>query len=181
MEHEVLCDNDWLSLMIMKDESQGVSGYVYSHEKFCNGTKVALLPYRQVEGTIEYLIRDEVTPCWGMNHQKSSTTGSVEDGHTPTEMAAIELHEEAGYEVPAESLRPLGTCRGTKHTDNIYHLYTTDLSGVERGEASGDGSTLEQNASCRWTQDLTEITFASDPLLAMLYMRLDHYLRHQNG
>lgn len=170
-QHTTLHHNDWLSLIKMTDPDNGVGGYVYSHETRCNGQIVAILPYRENEdGWREYLVRSEITPCWGMAPSISSITGGVEDDQTPADNALQELAEEGGYTIRPDQLISLGTCRATKSTDSTYHLFTADVTGMVRGDASGDGSELEAKAHCYWTTDPCKD--AVDPFLYVLYVRI---------
>ena len=129
----VLYDNQWVQL---KDRD----GYIFSHEVRCNGSIVLILPYRRVgvDGW-EFLVRDEVTPCWDSEPTRSAMTGGIEDTD-PGEDAIRELEEEAGYSATREELHFLGKCRASKSSDTYYYLYTIDLAGKTPGAALGDGS-----------------------------------------
>jgi len=130
----VLFDTEWLQL-------KEVDGYVYSHEIRCNGSIVVVLPYRRVgKDAWEFLLRDEVTPCWGGDKPtRSAITGGVENGE-PLEDAVRELKEEAGYTIAPDKFEFLGKCRGTKSSDTYYFLYAVDLAGQTPTKALGDGS-----------------------------------------
>jgi intein/homing endonuclease len=78
--HETLHANPWLSLKVMRKPDVGVNGYVYSHETRCQGRIVAILPYRDSGGTREYLVKSEMTPCWGLDQVLSAITGGYEGG-----------------------------------------------------------------------------------------------------
>lgn len=178
MERTLLHENEWLSLWKMRDPDQGVHGYIYSHESRCQGQIVAILPYRLTpSGQYEFYIRYEVTPPWGMEPAASSITGGVEHAMTPMEAAREELWEEAGYQASAKMIESLGTCRGVKSSDTEYYLYAVDLTEHKQsGEATGDGSALEAQATMKWQASVLQ---GEDPLLGMLFTRwlYDHLPR----
>lgn len=165
----ILYRTPFVSLRRIVDPARGVDGYDYLHEDRCGGRVVAILPFRRGDAGLELLLRREVTPCWGPEPAFSSITGGVDPGESPVASAARELGEEAGFFVSAEGLLPLGTCRGTKSCDTVYHLFSVDLTGREAAPAEGDGSRLEAEASCVWSQD---VSVAEDPLVGMLFLRL---------
>lgn len=169
MTVDIIASTPWLSLRVMRDPAAGVDGYVYSHEDRCDGSIVAVLPYRIEAGRPEVLLRREVTPAWSMYPAISAITGGVEKDDTPLSCVIRELEEEAGYEVGPNEVRSLGTCRGTKSTDTTYHLFTADLSFKRRAEARGDGSRLEALAECFWSNAPTS---AVDPMVAACFVRL---------
>jgi len=168
MEKVTLFDNPWLTLNKVVDPENGVNGYVYSHEKRCNGKIVSILPYRKKDGKYEYLLRKEITPCWSMDYRISSITGGVEKDD-PIETAIHEIKEEAGYSVEIKELISLGICRGTKSSDTEYHLFGVDLTDKIKGEATGDGSELEKNASCFWSDSFVDV---EDPLVFTAWYKL---------
>ena len=169
MKVKVLEKTDWVSLRRMIDPENGVHGYDYLHEDRCGGKIVSILPYRWVDihdRKKEYLLRNEVTPCWGMKPVISSITGGVEN-NDPRETAVHEMAEEAGYEIDKSDLVLLDKVRGTKSSDTMYFIYTIDLTGKEKTlDASGDGSELEAKAECFWSD---EIGGAVDPLVYVAY------------
>jgi hypothetical protein len=174
MEVKTLCDNEWLSLKEMKDPDNGVNGYVYSHETRCKGHIISILPYRQAVGGVEFLLRSEVTPCWGMEECVSSITGGLEENVEDTVL--MELKEEGGYSVSKKDLINLGTCFGTKSSDTVYHLFSVDLTDREMGDASGDGSELEAKAHCFWANRDELVTRGVDPILYISLARLERAL-----
>jgi len=170
---ETLYENEWVSLKRAVDPAKGIKGYVFSHEKRCNGEIIAILPYRyseDAEDGVQFLLRKEVTPCWSMKQEISSLTGGMEPQLLHSALATKELWEEAGYAIHVDKLVSLGTCRGTKSCDTVYHLFTVDLSEVKRtGKGEGDGSELEKKAHCYWTDNIDE---AVDPMVYVMYHRM---------
>lgn len=173
MDTEILYENEWVDLRVMREPESGVNGYVFSHERRCDGNIVAVLPFNPEEGT--YWLREEVTPCWGMAPSLSALTGGVESGDTPETCAIEELREEAGILALPKHLISLGTCRGTKSTDTIYHLFAVDVThATGRMAIMGDGSCLESLARMVVVHD---IAGAVDPLAYVLHYRLNRTRR----
>jgi len=173
---KTLCENKWISLKEINIPEMGINGYVFSHETRCNGKIVAILPYRiNDKNELEYLIRYEVTPCWGLKQEISSITGGVEEDD-PIHTAVEEMYQEAGYEILPQELIGLGTSHASKSSDTIYYLFSVDLTGKEKiGEAKGDGSNLEQMAECKWAPPKV-ISLSKDPQLYVLSRRLEDTL-----
>lgn len=164
----------WLSLKRIVSPKHGISGYDYSHETRCQGRIVALLPFRYSHFKVEYLLRSEITPCWGLHHQLSAITGAWE-GKDPKDDAVRELLEEAGYSVTTDDLVSLGKSYASKSADTVYDLYSVNLTGLTSGIATGDGSTLEDNATTQWVSGI-DIGDIMDPQVSVMYVRLIEYL-----
>lgn len=171
-----LKENDWLSLRSVVSPLDGITGYVYSHETRCKGKILAVLGvrYDPEVGEREYLIREEVTPCWGLKPELSALTGGWE-GVDIIADAVKELEEEAGYKVDRSSLKTLGTCFGTKSTDTTFYLYTVDLSGLERGEALGDGSKQDSEGEAHWMTYGEVLTTVQDPIVLTMIARYNYF------
>lgn len=161
--------NKWLQIRNAVWSERGVEGYFFSHEASCDGEKVAVMPFRRGVSGTEYMVRNEVTPCWGWESQFSSLTGGVEKGN-PVATAVMEIKEEAGYDVDPGELIDLGTCWGTKSTDTTYYLYGADVTGLEQGEAAGDGSTLDAEGTVAFKS--YPVAVSKDPIVAKLYCEL---------
>lgn len=171
MKDKRIGGNEWLELRTIENSSKGVDGYTYYREVRCKGKIVSVLPFKHLNnGSIEYLLRNEVTPCWGMEPQLSSFTGGVEKDD-PREDAVRELYEEAGFTVEDTALIDLGTCRGPKCGDTVYYLYAIDVTGLTAEKAKGDGSELEAAATNVWRLQIE----AQDPLVYALSMRLTQF------
>ena len=169
MKDIILYKTEWLSLRKLVDKPNGVNGYIYSHEDRCNGKIISILPFRYKNNQIEFLLRKEITPPWGMESKISSITGGVENNKIiPTVIE--EMKEEAGYEISQDDLIYLGTFRGTKSSDTLYYLYSVDLTNKNKTlDASGDGSELEKLAECYWD---TTIENAVDPFVYVAHYHL---------
>lgn len=173
-----LVENPWAELHLMRFKDKGTHGYVYLHDSCCDGVKVVVLPYRKNGEEIEYMLRSEVTPCWHPTEQKiSSITGGYEKSkHDDVIHTAIEeLEEEAGYVAERGEIISLGQTYGQKASDTIYHIFAVDVTGKEQVDAKGDGSELEAQAHCYWT-DENEIDKAVDPFVYVAHRKLQKYL-----
>jgi 8-oxo-dGTP pyrophosphatase MutT (NUDIX family) len=169
---EVLCDNEWLALLIIRGPEAGIDGYVYSHETRCKGRVIAVLPYADRPEGRRYLVKSEVTPCWSLEPRLSAVTGGYE-GRAPEDDAVREMLEETGYAIDREDLIPLGESFASKSSDTVYSLYGVDLTGREPGEALGDGSRLEAEATTAWLTS-TELANLGDPQVSVMFLRLAH-------
>lgn len=170
---DVLAEDKWLSLRSMKVPELGITGYTYTHNPHCHGHAVAVLPF--INGgydEMQVLLREEIVPPWGLAPTRCAITGAWDHtGETYHATAARELYEEGGFSVEPEKLIPLGTCRGTKATDIVIHLYAADVTGMTALDTlPGDGSSLEQIASTYWC-DVKEAGQSQDPLIGVMLMR----------
>lgn len=170
MAIETLYENQWLSLMKVVDPEKGVNGYIFSHETRCQGIIIAVLPFRRVGTHFEYLVKSEVTPCWGMDPVRSALTGGYE-GESTVKDAQRELEEESGFTMPTDAFIPLGESYASKSSDTRYALYAIDLTGVDAGEAKGDGTALEASAESHWLRE-DELFKVDDPQVHVMYNRL---------
>ena len=171
---ETLHDNPWLSLRVVRAPERGINGYAYSHETRCQGRIVAVLPHRIHNGRRQYLVRVEVTPCWGLNPQQSAITGAYEGGDI-TDDAVRELAEEAGYDITRDDLVRLGESWASKSADTVYSLFSVDLTGMTPGEAAGDGSRFEAEGTTVWL-DEDAISGVRDPQVGLMWARLREVL-----
>lgn len=190
---QTLHKTSWVALRRISHPKYG--DYDFLHEVACDGLKVVVLPFRAVSISpcehcdnggdprechvshfvVQLLMRDELTPCWNIEHRElSSITGGWESGDdNMCQATAIrELSEEGGYCITKDQLMFLGTAYGTKSTDTLYYIYAVDLTDVTpANEGIGDGSALEAAASCRWIVD-EEILSSPDPHAYVAYNRL---------
>jgi ADP-ribose pyrophosphatase YjhB (NUDIX family) len=173
-ETVTLHENEWLSLRLVRDPSRGVGGYVYSHETRRQGRTVAILPFRNSGLGREYLVKSEVTPCWGFDQVMSAITGEYEGGDIADD-AVREMLEETGYAINHGELIPLGESYASKSSDTIYTLYSVDLTGRTAGEAIGDGTRLEAESQALWIPRAT-VAEILDPQVSVMLVRLDDLL-----
>lgn len=173
IKDEVIFDNDWITLN-KKTMPHSTTGYIYSHEKRCDGKIVAVLLYKRTgKDGWQFGVRNEVVPCWNENKSLCSLTGGIEKDQTPEECAIMEIKEEAGYDVTKEELENLGTCVGTKSTDTTYYLFACDVGNKEVGKATGDGAYYDDDGDIKWMYyDKTKI---NDPILCTMILRFGYY------
>jgi 8-oxo-dGTP pyrophosphatase MutT (NUDIX family) len=167
---ETLCDNEWLSLRVVREPDLGVNGYVYSHETRCQGRIVAVLPYADFPEGRRYLIKSEMTPCWSLEQVLSAITGGYE-GADIIDDAVREMLEETGYDIDRGELIPLGESYASKSADTVYTLFSVDLTGKEQGEARGDGSRVEAESAAVWLT-ARHLSTIRDPQVSVMYVRL---------
>lgn len=168
-----LHEDPWVSLRQVVAPDLGVNGYTYSHETRCAGRIVAVLPYRRwpTGGGMEYLVKSEMTPCWGFEQVLSAITGGYEGGDIEND-AVREMLEETGYAIERAELITLGESFASKSSDTRYSLFSVDLSGREPGEATGDGSRIEAESAAVWVDEKC-LARLEDPQLAVMWMRLE--------
>lgn len=194
MVEETLFQNEWVSLKKIVEPKKGVQGYVYSHETRCLGIIISVLPFRRIKTAksfglpaYEFLLREELTPCWSMDKKIRSTITGGFEGHledlsliaSTKNDAQRELKEEAGYSVDLKDFIFLGNCYASKSSDTVYALFGVDLTDVASEKAEGDGSLLEKQATTVWCKK-EDILICKDPLASVLYLRLYDYLLEHN-
>jgi len=165
---------------VLKYKGEYVSVYVrdgwyeFMHDR--TGKIVGLLvftrlPNRDIEKILGRYEYDHVT---GTKSVLTSITGGVEEDQTPEECAVVEMHEEAGFDVAAEDLIPLGTFQPSKAEDTIVHLYAYDATDVEymrRPESISDGTKGEEGARCEWVA-FEDCINANSPVFHVAILRL---------
>ncbi len=147
------------------------------HESRCEGTIVAVLPYRKQHSTshLEYLARVEVCPAHSREFELCSITGGKEPELSVEATACLELAEEAGYHIEQNELLSLGIVQPSKASDTKAYLFAADISGKKQSQAGTDGSYFEQGASVKWV-DYDQALTIEDPLLLSALARLHERL-----
>jgi len=165
---ETLYHNDWLSLKQITNGKR--KPYIFSHETRCKGIIISILPYKIVNDQLQFLLRNEITPCWSQESMLCSITGGYEGGD-PRETAILELKEEAGYVVELKHIISLSTCFGTKSSDTVYYLYSINLTNYEQRQPVN-----KSGAYSAWF-DESILSSIKDPFVAMTYLRLKKFLK----
>lgn len=156
------------------------NGYFFFHETRCNGSIVALLPFRiTVHENFEFLARLEVCPAHGQEAELCSITGGLEEDSTIEHTAQSELWEEAGYQVSIDDLINLGQVHPSKSSDTVAHLFAIDVTTKVQSTAPGDQSRFEQNSTVQWV-DYNQGISIQDPLFVTALIRLSDRL-HRKG
>jgi 8-oxo-dGTP pyrophosphatase MutT (NUDIX family) len=168
MTDRILYANPWLSLRAIEGNASPAGGsYVYSQETRCRGRIVAVLPFRRDRDPAvqtQFLLREEITPCWSLEPVLGAVTGGWEGGDIADD-AVRELHEETGYVVDKDQLIELGTSYASKSSDTVYSLFAVDLSGLEPQEQLDDfGRGVWANCD--------ELSEVRDPQVSVMYTRL---------
>jgi len=165
-----LYNTEWMSLMSSDD------GFIYGHmNKQQDGHGVAVLVYRTDEqGKITHMLgRYERNPAHGDGLVITSITGGIDHGMAADEAVEQELLEEAGIDLKRErgwTMQDLGTCVPSKFLDHVYHLYAINATGMNLGEAPGDGTDGERDAYCKWEYPHV-VLGCKCPLVALMAMR----------
>lgn len=160
---KILYSGKWLSII----ERDG--WYVFSQETNSKGVVYILIVDREEEKPI--LGRFEICPAHKDETQTlTSITGGINIKREPIKVAVEEIYEEAGYRVSPEQLVSLGKVNLTKSSDTIGHLYVVDVTGLERGEAPGDGSFGEIDSYCDWIS-ISEAIWCKCPVFSTLLLR----------
>lgn len=123
-------------------------GYIYPYTK---NDAVIILPYDKdpVYDELESIfIREEVLPTFNNTKHYCTVAGFMNPNESPFEAFKRELKEETGFDVKDEkriqTLRPMFVAKGVNHT--VYPFFV-NVTGLERGEAKGDGSKWEEMAT----------------------------------
>jgi len=163
-EDQVLGGDEWLQLRRTPD------GYTYMHELRCNGQIVAILVVRHDDAELPILGRFERCPSHHDGFALCAVTGGMEKEQLPSDTALMEIAEETGYNVDKDSLIDLGSVRPSKGADTTAHLFAVDVTGLDRGEIEGDGSSGEDGAYVEWIS-VKDAIQCKDPLLATMIAR----------
>jgi 8-oxo-dGTP pyrophosphatase MutT (NUDIX family) len=164
---KVVYQDEWISIIDR-------NGYKFLHEQRCNGQIVAILPVRDSDNGIEFLLRKEICPPHGDESQLCCLTGGYDDDSISVDDTMVkELKEEAGYEVSTSKLVSLDWVYNSKAADTKVHLYTIDLTGVEQGIATTDGTELEKLASAEWC-DLDDVMNCNDSYVLSILARIEN-------
>jgi 8-oxo-dGTP pyrophosphatase MutT (NUDIX family) len=184
VKRETIFDNKWVSLM--KSTEDNGCQYIYSSEPWCDSQGVAVLVYRYEPkgkdlGSMfglphaqrEYLGRFEVCPAHSDVPELCAITGGMDKPDEDAFATAIrEVKEEAGFDVTEQKMLYLGSVRPSKASDKTVHLMAFDVTGLEQGEAVGDGTLGEVGAFTEWVTR-REAAFSKDPVLTTMITRLD--------
>lgn len=183
-----LFNGKYLSLKTRSDDA-GNYTQEFVHESRCAGEIVSILPVHRDRGM---LVKHEFTPAWGEGTQIASITGGFqrEKHDTPIDAVIEEMREEAGIVIHNEEIiKTLGTVRGSKAMDSLYHLFLVDLTTEEYSQATieTDGSFMERQGSVQWMPEPVGaglqfdpegavatcewLASADDPLLYTMYVR----------
>lgn len=182
MKDTVLFDNKWVTV-IERELENGIK-WTYGHHTWCKGRGIVILPFRREltkpewnYSELRYLGRVEICPSHSPNPKLCAVAGGMDvENELPAATAVRELFEETGYIAKLKDIIPLGDCRPSKGTDTQMYMFAVDVTDLEKGTPSGDGSMIEQLASTAWVNK-NQAMYSQDPLLATMVGRLDVFLR----
>jgi ADP-ribose pyrophosphatase YjhB (NUDIX family) len=175
----MLFENKWFSV-VERELDNGIK-WTFGTHPWCNAGGVAILPFKQEVYNergigyteLSFLGRVEICPAHSDEPALCVVAGGMDkDGETPIQVAVRELAEETGFIARTKDMISLGAVRPSKGTDTTMHLFAVDVTNLERAEASGDGSLIEQLASTKWIRK-REAVFSKDPLLVTCVARLE--------
>ena len=153
----------------------GLKNRFYWIQNICsNGKAVVILPYRENNGVLEYLLVKEFRPPWGNELTTQSITGGVESEFDDKENAIKELKEETGYSTNKDELIDLGIGRTSKISESTVHMYGVNLTGKEEGERELEG--YEEFIENVWLKE-DELYEIQDPIFFMVYFKLKNKLK----
>jgi 8-oxo-dGTP pyrophosphatase MutT (NUDIX family) len=167
----------WISLKSISDKTKGVKTYYYQHiPNAYKGNTVAILPYRWVNGKLEFMLVNELRPPWDVEKLSekhlSSITGFVEKKEYFSDAAVRELQEETPYHIPKERFRYVGQCFLTKSCDTKAQLFLVEINPQdEMHTPQTDGSHMEKTATPTWVKAY-ELFGVKDPLVFALVFKL---------
>lgn len=154
----VLFENPWLSVISRDD-------YVFTHTK---NSVVYILPFRRPKQGAYLLGRFEVCPAHGTQIGLQAITGQCQTAFDPLQVAATELHEEAGIIADPSQFAPLGFGYLTKQADTIAHFFAIDVTSMPREQARTDGSRFEQGSYCDWVSRIQALSAPCIGLQALI-------------
>jgi predicted NUDIX family NTP pyrophosphohydrolase len=95
-------------------------------------TSAGILAYRSTGGGLEVLLVHPGGPYWAAKDAGAWTIpkGELAPGEAPERRAVIEFHEETGFDIALESLRPLGEVRQKAGKAVIGFAAPTDIDAA---------------------------------------------------
>lgn len=135
--------NKWINVL---SDGEGDSKYFYINEPL----KISILPYIQQDGELFIVSLIEPITIWDEKRTKqiSCVQGTIEDGEDPVQTAPRELYEETGFDAPLPEFKERYTYVGkynfSKSSDSHRYLFLVDVTGIDRGKKTTDGSEFEK-------------------------------------
>lgn len=160
MSDKTLYEGKWLSII----ERDG--WYQFARIPGSTGG-VSILIYRQ-DPEKPILGRFEICPAHEDGLSLTAVSGGIEEGMTPRNTAYNETFEEAGYKV--DNLDFLGKVKLSTNQDTDVYLFASDVTGLERHEAPGDGSKGEEGSYCDWVT-IEEAVMSKSAILGSMIIR----------
>ena len=139
---------------------------------------VAILPYKMEDNDLFFLVRKEYIPT--QETRITLVTGRKDPGEAPLETAIRELKEETGYKAPADKFVDLGGVYMDKDSPNQERFFTVDLTGIEKGKVTTDGTFNEKVAENFWIQEFQLKAFVKNDADGYLGIAYSKFLLNTN-
>lgn len=140
---------------------------------------VAILPFRDREGEIEFLARIETIPAHQPARHLCALTGTIEKGESPSETARRELYEESGFRGRGPLIQ-MGQIFLSKSSSTVVHLYAIEVTDEVQEEAPGDGTQNEEEATTKWLTR-KKASMVPDSLFCAMITRLSLWFEQHIG
>lgn len=122
--------------------------------------RVALLPFRHNEDReIEYLLRSQLRPSWGLHKSLCAISTDMLPRQTPARDALDTLTELTERPFLLDDAYPLGMCYSDPSTDTRYHMFAVDLTHQP----------VKTTDDLRW---VISACSSKDPLVSAMVLRL---------
>lgn len=169
IEEKTLWKNDWFQV-VEKTDTDGASMTGLK----ANGGNVVVLPYVKENGKITKVgVMYEVNPLWGEGQHATTVTGGIEEGEDNLEAAKRELKEESGYDVPdSDKWEFICEVNVSKLIDGKQPCFAVDITGVEQGEATKDGTINESLSDFKLLDTKEAINTVKDAYVGMILLKL---------
>jgi 8-oxo-dGTP pyrophosphatase MutT (NUDIX family) len=147
------------------------------HGLLIKRNSVAVLPYTvDANGIVEKIgILHEWNTLREGNYANTLITGSIDDSDEDAYATAVrELFEEGGFDMRGESSDKwvfLGTFHDSKDSNREIPTFAVDVTGVEQGSPSTDGSSQESKSTLKMT-DVNEAVLTNELLVLGSFLRL---------
>jgi hypothetical protein len=175
---KIIFDGEWIQV---KEKD---NWYQYTSMKKSNSQAVMVLVYDLSNPSDQKLLaRWENTPCHSPENSFCNTklphlyltsiTGQVDKkDKSPSDIALMELEEEAGIIGELDDLEFLGTCYPSKASDTLMYLYAYNGCGKDLGDIKGDGTRGERDAFVEWMSSYKYINNTNCPMVGLAFSRL---------
>lgn len=171
IKEKVLWENKWFKIVEKTDKD----GAQMSGIQPLLGN-VVVVPYvKEGDKITKVGVMNEVNPLWGEGTHVTTITGGVEEGEDNLEAAKRELKEEAGYDVEdSDKWQFICEVKVSKIVDGVQPCFVVDVTGLEIGEASKDGTINEELSSFELMDIEDAIYKCKDAYIPMMIYKLEN-------
>lgn len=171
MDNKILFENKWFKIIDRTDENGANMVGIQP-----TGINVVVLPYTvDKDGFIQELgIVEEVNPLWGEGRHITAISGNVEEIDDDILLGAMrELLEESGIQADdSERWIYLGTIHNSKVVSQEQPVFAVDVTGLEIGIKSGDGTINEQLSEFKLMPVKQALFECKDVFIPTIFIRL---------